>query len=189
MEEMLTIFSLFVQQLLVIGKFKVSDLPNKLYRSLLTAAEQLPKGGVILIPGLVELAKKEPGRLIIDDTSSPKYARLRGLTRKLFIPSTGAYRAGYRVLLFLWQSKEGRFPIAFAMWHKSSASLTELALQGFSLLRNQAELTPVTTLGDGGFGSEEIVKRLNDYGWPCIFRIKNNRKLGGEKIKRLIRRG
>ena len=186
---MLAIFSLFVQQMLITGEFKVSHLPGKLYRGLLTAAEQLCTERVVLIPSLVELAKTKPGRLIVDDTSSPKYAKLKGLSRKLHIPSTGGFCDGYRVLLFLWESEEGRFPVAFAMWHKGSSRLPELALQGFSLLRNQAELTPVVTLGDGGFGSEEIVKRLNDYGWPCIFRIKNNRKLVGEKIKRLIQRG
>jgi hypothetical protein len=186
---MLEIFSRFVQQMLITGEFKVSDLSGKLYRSLLTAAEQLPEGGVILIPGLVELAKMKPGRLIVDDTSSPKYAKLKGLSRKLYIPSTGGYCDGYRVLLFLWESEGNRFPIAFALWHKEGAPLLELTMEGFSLLRNQAELKPSLVLGDGAFGTENLVKRLNDYGWPCIFRLKNNRKFSGEKIKRLIPRG
>lgn len=186
---MLAIFSLFVQQMLITGEFKVSDLPGKFYRGLLTAAEQLCTERVVLIPGLVELARTKPGRLIVDDTSSPKYAKLKGLSRKLYIPSTGGFCYGYRVLLFLWESEGERFPVAFALWHKESAPLLELTMEGFSLLRNQAELKPILVLGDGAFGTEDIVKRLNDYGWPCIFRLKNNRKFSGEKIKRLIPRG
>ena len=183
---MLSILSAFVQQLLIIGKFKVSALQGKLYRAMLTAAEQLSNKRVVLIPELVELAKKKPGRLIIDDTSNPKYANLRGLTRKLFIPSTSGYCNGYRILLFLWESNGERFPVAFALWHKESAPLLELTLEGFSLLRNTAGLKPFSVLGDGAFGTEEIIKRVTDYGWRCIFRIKNNRKLNGEKIKQLI---
>lgn len=186
---MLAIFSQFVHQMLITGEFKVSDLPGKLYRGLLTAAEQLCTERVVLISELVELAKTKPGRLIVDDTSNPKYAKLKGLSRKLYIPSTGGFCNGYRVLLFLWESDGERFPVAFALWHKQSAPLLELTMEGFSLLRNQAELKPVLVLGDGAFGTEEILKRLNDYGWPCIFRLKNNRILNGERIKRHIPRG
>jgi hypothetical protein len=186
---MLEIFSRFVQQMLITSEFKASTLPGKFYRELLISAELLCTQRVIVIPGLVELAKTKPGRLIIDDTSSPKYAKLKGLSRKLYIPSTGGYCDGYRVLLFLWESECERFPVAFALWHKESAPLLELTMDGFSLLRNQAGLKPVLVLGDGAFGTEEIVKRLNDYGWPCIFRLKNNRKFSGNKIKRLIPRG
>jgi hypothetical protein len=76
--DMLAIFSLFVQQVFLTGGFKASALPAKIYRALLTAAEQLTNQPIVLIHELVELAKTLPGRLIVDDTSSPKYARLRG---------------------------------------------------------------------------------------------------------------
>jgi Transposase DDE domain len=189
MVRMLAIISAFVQQVLLTGQFKVSALPSKTYQELLTAAEQLVKEPIVLINSLVALAKRLPGRLIVDDTSNSKYSRLRGLSRKLFIPSTGGYGNGYRVLLFLWESGGIRFPVAFALWHKESAPLTELTLEGLSRLRNEAELKPLLILGDGAFGTEEIVKRVTDYGWPCIFRLKNNRILSGKKIKQLIPRG
>jgi hypothetical protein len=46
---MLAIFSAFVQQILITGKFKTSALPSKTYQELLIAAEQLPKEPVVLI--------------------------------------------------------------------------------------------------------------------------------------------
>jgi hypothetical protein len=186
---MLAMFSVFVQQILLTGGLKVSTLPGNLYQALLTAAEQLSKKPVVLIEGLIELAKLLPGNLIVDDTSSPKYARLRGLARKLFIPSTGGYCHGYRVLLFLWEAGGIRFPIAFALWHAESAPLTELTLQVLSLLRNVAKLKPLAVLGDAAFGTQEIMKRLTDYGWPGVFRFKKSQCLDGTPIKRLIPRG
>jgi hypothetical protein len=186
---MLAMFSLFVQKILLTGGLKVSDLQANHYRALLTAAEQLPKEPIIPIDSLIELAKAMPGRLIVDDTSNPKYANLQGLVRQLFIPSTGGYCQGYKVLLFLWESGGKRFPIAFALWHAGSEPLPELALQGFSLLRNQKKLKPLEVLGDGGYGSQEIIKRLTEYGWPCIFRFRKNQKLSGQAIGHWIPRG
>jgi hypothetical protein len=110
---MLAMFSLFVQKILLTGGLKVSDLQANHYRALLTAAEQLAKEPIVPIDSLIELAKSMPGRLIVDDASNPKYAYLQGLVRQLFIPSTGGYCQGYKVLLFLWESGGQRFPIAF----------------------------------------------------------------------------
>ncbi len=186
---MLAFLSVFVEKLLLSGGLKVSELQSNQYHSLLTAAEQLFKEPVVLIDCLIELAKSLPGRLIVDDTGSPKYAHLQGLARKMFIPSTGAYCQGFKVVLFLWETGQVRFPIAFALWHAESETLPDLALNGFSLLRNQTSLKPLVTLGDAGYGSQEIVKRLSDYGWPCIFRFKKNQKLSEQPIPQLIPRG
>jgi hypothetical protein len=187
--KMLATLSVFVQQILLTGGLKVSALPGNLYRALLTAAESMLKEPVVLIDTVIELAKTLPGNLIVDDTSNPKYAHLQGLIRKLFIPSTGGYCQGYRVLLFLWESGGVRFPVGFALWHSESPSLQELALQGFSLLRNRAGLKPEAVLADSVFGSQEIVKRLTDYGWPFISRFKKNQHLSGQWIGHLIPRG
>lgn len=69
---MLAFLSVFVEKLLLSGGLKVSELQFNQYHSLLTAAEQLFKEPVVLIDCLIELAKSLPGRLIVDDTSSPK---------------------------------------------------------------------------------------------------------------------
>lgn len=186
---MLANIFLFVQRLLLADGLRVSQLPEKCYRDLLTAAEHLEKESIVPIESLIEIAKACPGRLIVDDTSNPKYAQLRRLTRKLFIPKTGGYCQGYKVLLFLWETAGMRIPIAFALWHKESLPLPELALNGFSLLRNHYNIKPEAALGDAGFGSQEIIKRLTDYGWPCIFRLKKSQNLSGKPIRQLIPRG
>ena len=186
---MLAVLSLFVQQLLLLNGFKVSAFSPKLYRGLLTAAEQLADMPVVLVDGLVALAETLPGRLIIDDTNNPKYGKLQGLLGKLFIPATGAHCQGYKVILFLWETGEVRLPVAFALWHGGSEKLTDLALAGLSALRNHTKLRPLAVLGDAVYGCQEIVKRLKDYNWPCIARFKKDQKLSGQWIGHAIPRG
>jgi Transposase DDE domain len=186
---MLAMFAVFVQRILITGGLKMNKLPAKYYRELLTAAERLGNEPIVFINSLVELAKMLPGRLIVDDTSNPKYGHLKGFTRSLFIPSTSGYCQGYKILMFLWEAGGVRIPIGFALWHTNSDTLPELALQGFGLLRNQFHLKPTLALGDGGYGSQEIMKRVTDYGWPTISRFKCNQNLSGEWIGHQIPRG
>ena len=185
---MLNLFLLFAKQILVLGGFRVSAVPGKLYRELLTALESLLEKPVVLIPGLVEMAKAMPGKLIVDDTSNPKYG-LQAISQKLFDPSNGHYSQGYKVLLFLWEVGPWRIPIGFALHHKESLPLTELALAGFSLLRNRHGLKPEVTLADAAFASREIAKRLNDYNWAFVLGWQGNRKLSGVNIRKAIPRG
>jgi transposase len=56
-------------------------------------------------------------------------------------------------------------------------------------LRNQYHLKPILTLGDGGYGSQEIMKRVTDYGWSYISRFKCNQKLSDKWIGHQIPRG
>lgn len=187
---MLQAIVLFVHHLLKFGGFRISEFPVAAYRELLTAFEKLRFGCVVMMPGLIEWAKTCPGYIAIDDTSNPKYAFLKGATRKLFLTKTGGYANGYKIVLFLWVIPSGyRIPIGFAMWDRNSPKLTELALAGLSRLRNEYELKPLGVLGDGGYSSDEILKRMTDYGWPLVMRFKNDRKLSGESIRRLIPRG
>jgi len=186
---MLAILAVFVQQILLSNGFKITKFPVKYYRALLTAVESLLNEPVVLVPILVALAETLPGRLIVDDTSNPKYGTLKGLVDKLFIPSTGGYCQGYKVILFLWETGSFRLPVAFALWHSESGKLTELALEGLSRLRNHTHLKPLAVLGDAVYGCQEIVKRMKDYNWPCIARFKKNQNLSGEAVTSCIPRG
>lgn len=186
---MLEHFPLFAKRLLDVGGFRVSKLPRNLYSNLLTAFSSLLEQPVVMINPLVRLAKRfGKGRLVIDDTCNPKYG-LAQWTRKLKILTNGSYRQGYKILLFLWECEGGRIPLGFALWHKQTASLSELTLQGLSLLRNQYGLKPEAVVADGAFSTDKLLKRLEDYGWPCVMRFKGNRKLGEERVDKIIPRG
>jgi hypothetical protein len=181
-------FSLFINQLLSYGKFKSSEIPRKYHRELLTEFSKIKTKDSVFIPSLIKLCKNTEGRLIIDDTSNPKYG-LKNIARKMKNLKTSGYESGYKVLLFLWETDNYRIPIGFALWHKESPSLNDLALQGLGILRNTFKLKPKVVLADGFYSADKVVKRLTDYGWPLVERWRCNRKLAGIKIKSLIPRG
>lgn len=179
----------FAKQLLVSGGFRVSEFPKKAYRELLTGLRGMQEGDVVILPGMVDLAKAYPGHLVVDDTKNPKYG-LAHLSKKLKILTNGATRTGYEVVLLLWVVPgKGRFPLGFALSHKGTDSPAELALQGMSLLRNRYQLRPEAVLADGAFSTDATLKLLNDYGWRFVMRGRNNRSVSGSAIKRLIPRG
>lgn len=180
---------LFAKQLLSLGGFKVTGVPKKVYQALLTGfSSMLDEEIVVLEPILKRLKSFGNGALVIDDTTNPKYG-LKEWTRKLKITGTSGYQQGYKVLLFLWESSLGRIPVAFALWHKGSQSMNELALEGLSRLRNRYEVKPKVVLADGAFSTDNMFKRLEGYGWPTVMRFKNNRKLDSLGIRQWIPRG
>jgi hypothetical protein len=191
---MLNIFGIFINKILSFGNLKISDIPKKAYEELMTAFESLKTDQIIFIPSLIKLCIKIGGKLIIDDTGNKKYG-LKYWARKQKDLKTGGYFWGYKIVLFLWDTGKQRFPIGFALWHKDSDSLNELAYAGISKLRNEYKLKPEVVLADGGYSTDRLEKLLTDYGWAFIFRWKNSRKLktnGINKrtsIKKLIPRG
>ena len=178
----------YAAQLLSVGGFRVTQLPRKVYNELLTAFSQEINKPVVFLKPLLTLAQLVQGCLIVDDTSNPKYG-LAYWTRTLFIPSMKGYRSGYKIVLFLWQWKYGTFPIGFALWHAKSPKLTDLFLEGLSQLRNHFGLRPETVLFDGAYFSNEIAKRLDDYGWSFTSRFSKGRNLSGISIRQQIPRG
>lgn len=186
---MIQAFTIFAKQILEVGGFKVSKLPGWVLTALLTAfSDMLNKDVVIILPLLKLVKRLGDGNLVIDDTTNPKYG-LKKWARKMKIVGTSGFEHGYKILLFLWECDFGRIPIGFALWHKESKSLNELTLRGLSLLRNRHKLKPQAVLFDGAFSTDKILKRLEDYGWPCVARFRNNRKLGNKGVQKLIARG
>jgi Transposase DDE domain len=185
---MLESFGLFVQHILNFGKFNVSQFPKKAYRELMTATEEMLRQDFVMIPSLVNLAKDCPGHLVIDDTSNPKYG-LKEWSKKLYIPSTGGFLYGFKIVMFLWVCDTGHYPIGFGLWHKGSSSLIDIALKGLSLLRNHNGLRRCMVLADGAYSTNAVLKRLDDYGYGFVMRFKGNRKLDNRPIPQLIPRG
>lgn len=185
---MLQLFLPFVQQVLKIEGFRASQVPKGVYQALLTAFKGIEKHGVVMISGVIALAKQCPGRLIVDDTSNPKYG-LKFWCRTLKLLTTNGYASGFKIVLFLWECDWGRLPLGFALWHQHTPSLNELALRGFSQLRNGYGLKPDAVLADGAYCTDKLLALLENYGWRTAMRFKSNRKLDGVKISKLIPRG
>ncbi|OGI04548.1 MAG: hypothetical protein A2Y25_10100 [Candidatus Melainabacteria bacterium GWF2_37_15] len=185
---MLNIFTLFINNILKLGNFRITDISRKARQELLTAFENLKRIDTVFIPELIKLAKKYKGKLIIDSSDNPKYG-LKNVCRKIKNLKTNGYHSGFKIVLFLWQVGDYRIPIGFGLWHKGSGSVCDLALAGISRLRNEFKLKPKIVLADGEYCADKIVKRLTDYGWAFVFRWKCNRKLSNQQIKLRIPRG
>lgn len=186
--EMQQALSLYAKQMVSVGGFRVTKLSRNVYRLLLTALQSLLSQPIVMILSLIKRAKRLPGRLIVDDTSNPKYG-LKRFCRKLKLLTTGGFAQGFKIVLFLWESQGIRLPLGFALWHNGTKSLNELFLAGISHLRNQARLKPEVVLFDAAYMTDRSAKRLEDYGWAFVSRFKKNRKLSGTSICRLIPRG
>lgn len=180
--------SLYIKQILSFGGFKVTELKSGIYEQLLTAFQSMTNHDVVMIPELINLVRGIKGELLLDDTNNPSYG-LKKQVVKIRNISTGGYHNGYKILLFLWCTKYWRIPIGFALYHKESNSINELARKGLSLLRNTYELIPETVLADGAFFTNETAKRLTDYGWPLVMRFNKARTLSKTPIRKLIPRG
>jgi hypothetical protein len=185
---MLNIITLFINNILKSGNFRITDISPKLYAELLTAFDNLKRIDTVFIPSLIKLCKKTEGKLIIDSSDNPKYG-LKNVCRKLKNLKTNGYHFGFKIVLFLWQVGDYRIPIGFGLWHKESGSVCDLALAGISRLRNEFKLKPKVVLADGEYCADKVVKRLTDYNWAFVFRWKCNRKLSNQQIRLRIPRG
>jgi hypothetical protein len=185
---MIQAFAQFAKRILNSERFASSKLSRNVHQELLTAFSGCLNHEVVMIRPLIKLIKNLPGKLLIDDTSNPKYG-LKEYCRKLKILTHGGYQEGFKILVFLWECELGRIPIGFALWHKGTPSLTELVLSGLSLLRNTFKLTPEVVIADGAFSTDKIILRLEHYGWPCVMRCNSRRTLNKLRIDKLIGRG
>lgn len=180
--------ALYIKQILSNGGFKVTELKNGIYKQLLTAFQNMPNHDVVMIPELINLARGIKGQLSLDDTNNPSYG-LKKQAVKIKNLSTGGYHNGYKILLFLWCTKYWRIPIGFALYHKESKSINELARKGLNLLRRTYKLRPETVLADAAFFTDATAKLLTDYGWPFVMRFNKARTLSGTPIRKSIPRG
>jgi hypothetical protein len=191
---MLQALSAFFLHLCFFHRFYITRFPAECYKALLTALESAidRPGVVIFIPELIKKAQSIPGMLVLDDTTNPTFG-LKQLAQKVYLPGCGGYCHAFKIVLFLWVTETGCIPIGFALWHRESPTLTELALAGLSRLRNEYHLAPSLVEADAVYSDQEILKRLTDYGWRFVIRCKKNRKFYGDgdrpKVNQAIPRG
>ena len=179
---------LFIKHILTFGNFQSSQIPKRVYSELLTAFTNIKNKDVILIPEFINKFCRPGGSLIVDETINSKYG-LKHITRKLKILNNGGYCLGYKVVLFLWNKDDLRIPIGFGFYHKESNSVCEITLNFLGRLRNEFKIKPEIFVADGAYDVDKLIKRLTDYGWPCIIRCRSNRNLSKRRVNKLIPRG
>jgi putative transposase len=126
----------------------------------------------------------EHGYLIIDDTviAKPFATAIEGLA---WVFSSRERRPvyGLSLVLLVWTNGMVRIPLGLRLWHKGGASKYELALELLSYARNRLRCQPAYVLFDAWYPSRRLLKRIRDYGWYFVCRLKKNRRFNGQPLR------
>src|ERR687888_2593194 len=124
------------------------------------------------------------GFLIIDDTVIPKpfATAMEGLA---WVFSSQERRPvyGFSLVLLVWTDGRLRIPLGVRLWHKGGPSKYELALELLSYARNRLRCRPAYVLFDAWYPSKALLKRIRDYGWYFVCRLKKNRRFNGQAVR------
>jgi putative transposase len=126
----------------------------------------------------------ERGYLIIDDTVIPKpfATAMAGLTW-VFSSQERKPVYGFSLVLLVWTDGVGRIPLGMRLWRKGGPSKYDLALELLSYARNRLRCHPEYVLFDAWYPSKAVLKRIRDYGWYFVCRLKKNRRFNGSALR------
>jgi putative transposase len=126
----------------------------------------------------------EQGYLIIDDTVIPKpfAATIEGLAW-VFSSHEQQPVYGLSLVLLVWTNGTLRIPLGMRLWRKGGPSKYERALELLSYARNRLRCRPEYVLFDAWYPSKRLLKRIRDYGWYFVCRLKKNRRFNGHALR------
>jgi putative transposase len=126
----------------------------------------------------------ERGYLIIDDTvlSKPFATAIEGLAW-VFSSQERKPMYGLSLVLLVWTNGTLRIPLGLRLWRKGGPSKYELALELLSHARNRLRCRPDYVLFDAWYPSRRLLKRIRDYGWYFVCRLKKNRRFNGQPLR------
>lgn len=126
----------------------------------------------------------ERGYLIIDDTVIPKpfAVAIAGLAW-VFSSLERKPVYGLSLVILVWTNGTLRIPLGMRLWRKSGPSKYELALELLSYARNRLRCRPDYVLFDAWYPSRALLKRIRDYGWYFVCRLKKNRRFNGHAVR------
>ncbi|MDQ3831487.1 MAG: transposase, partial [Candidatus Tectomicrobia bacterium] len=126
----------------------------------------------------------ERGYLILDDTVIPKpfATAIEGLA---WVYSSQERKPvhGLSLVLLVWTNGTLRIPLGVRLWHKGGPSKFALALELLSYARNRLRCHPEYVLFDAWYPSRGLLKRVRDYGWYFVCRLKKNRRFNGQPLR------
>jgi Transposase DDE domain len=138
---------------------------------------------------LLELAFRtlfvwERGYLIIDDTVIPKpFATAMESLAWVYSSQEGKPVYGFSLVLLIWTDGALRIPLGIRVWRKGGPSKYALALELLSYARNRLRCRPAYVLFDAWYPSKALLKRICDYGWYFVCRLKKNRRFNGQALR------
>ena len=126
----------------------------------------------------------ERGFLIIDDTVIPKpFATAIDGMAWVFSSQERRPVCGLSLVLLIWTDGTLRVPLGLRLWRKGGPSKYALALELLSYARNRLRCRPAYVLFDAWYPSKSLLKRIRDYGWYFVCRLKKNRRFNGRAVR------
>jgi DDE family transposase len=126
----------------------------------------------------------EQGYLILDDTVLPKpFATAMESLAWVFSSPHRQPLYGFSLVLLVWTNGTLRIPLGVCLWRKGGPSKYELALELLSYARNRLRCRPEYVLFDAWYPSKALLKRIRDYGWYFVCRLKKNRRFNGQPVR------
>jgi hypothetical protein len=124
------------------------------------------------------------GSLIIDDTVIPKpFAAVIDGLAWVFSSQERKPVYGLSFVLLVWTNDTLRIPLGMRLWRKGGPSKYELALELLSYARNRLHCHSDSVLFDAWYPSRALLKRIRDYGWYVVCRLKKNRRFNGQAVR------
>jgi hypothetical protein len=124
------------------------------------------------------------GDLILDDTFLPKplATALEGWAWA-FSSQERRPVLGCSLALRVWTNGNLRLPLGIRLWHRRGPSTYALALEWLSFACHCLRCRPAYALFDAWYPLKAMLKRIRDYGWYFVCRLKKHRRLNGHAVR------
>jgi putative transposase len=125
----------------------------------------------------------ERGFLIIDDAVLPK-PFATAIENLAWVYSSQEHKPvyGLSLVLLVWTNGLLRIPLGIRLWHEGGPSKSTLALELLSDARHRLRCRPDSVRFDTWSPSRALLKRVRDYGWDFVCRLKKNRRFNGAAV-------
>ena len=126
----------------------------------------------------------ERGYLLLDDTVIAKpFATAMESLAWVFSSQERRPVYGFSLVLLVWTDGTLRIPLGVRLWRKGGPSKYKLALELLSYARNRLHCRPAYVIFDAWYPSKALLKRIRDYGWYFVCRLKKNRRFNGQPLR------
>lgn len=134
------------------------------------------------------LGKLSNGWLIIDDTVISKiFAKKIENLAWIYDSKIGRSVIGLNIVVLVWSNGKINIPIGIRVYKpKSGKTKMDLAIELLELAK-RLKIRPLYVAFDSWYSSGRFMKKIREYRWHFITRLKPNRKLNGIPLKEIQR--
>lgn len=127
--------------------------------------------------------------LIIDDTVIAKpFSKDLELLSWIYSSGDHQYLYGINVVFLLWTDGHTRYPIGFRLWYKEGTKTKiDLAMELLKDAKTIYKVKPSYVLMDSFYPAAKLLKRIRQFSWHWIAKIKSNRLLNGIQVQDFFR--